>query len=139
MLAHKKKKIAAAPSVDLAKIGAVFTGPPVPLKKGITTDIARRFPKIDDTDLGRAVGRHVNSLAYLRTCIKGAARLDLDGNAAGVVTAEEASYAKSAAIEVGSLEIMTAEREKDYALPSEKGEVKKVEGRPLGRRPSNAV
>jgi ProP effector len=63
-----------------------------PLKIGIDRDLVARGV---DADVIRAgLGSYCRSPAYLLAQRAGAARVDLDGNAAGTVTAEEAASAR---------------------------------------------
>lgn len=75
----------------------VLTGTAHPLKIGIFDDLAARLaddPKVSKTRLRSAVRHYTNSWRYLR-CIKaGAERLDLDGQAAGLVEASHAEHAQ---------------------------------------------
>jgi len=69
-----------------------------PLQKGIKQDLVRRLSTIDTivTDdkacMVKSLAFYVNTAAYHRSVVEGATRIDLDGNPAGVVTAEEAKY-----------------------------------------------
>ena len=64
-----------------------------PLKVGIAADIPARCPAIDRRVLSVALSVYTRRLMYLRGLVAGAARLDLDGNPAGEVTARDAEYA----------------------------------------------
>lgn len=69
-----------------------------PLKKGIKQDLVRRLSTIDTivTDdkacMVKSLAFYVNTASYHRSVVEGATRIDLDGNSAGVVSAEEAKY-----------------------------------------------
>lgn len=69
-----------------------------PLKKGIKQDLVRRLSTIDSivTDdkacMVKSLAYYVNTASYHKSVVDGAVRIDLDGNPAGVVTAEEAKY-----------------------------------------------
>jgi sRNA-binding protein len=71
-----------------------------PLKVGIAGDvIAQCQPAIDKglisaTDLTHALRYYVGNTSYLKACGEGVARVDLDGRIVGVVTADEARYAR---------------------------------------------
>jgi ProP effector len=65
-----------------------------PLKIGIADDLAARLDGVlSRRQLGFALAAHCDSVSYLMNCKIGAERVDLDGNAAGTVTAAEAAYA----------------------------------------------
>lgn len=65
-----------------------------PLKIGIDHDIAVAAAGAITADELKAVLRYyVGNLGYLLACREGAERVDLDGNAAGTVTAAEAAHA----------------------------------------------
>jgi ProP effector len=66
-----------------------------PLKVGIANDLTSKVDgMITPLDVHRALAAYCGSVGYLRHMKAGAARLDLDGNAAGTVTAEEAEQAR---------------------------------------------
>jgi sRNA-binding protein len=72
----------------------VFTGSR-PLKLGIGCDIAAALAgEITKTQLKRALRYYTNNIHYLRACTVGAARVSLDGNACGSVSADEAAHAR---------------------------------------------
>jgi ProP effector len=62
-----------------------------PLKIGIDINLAERG--IDPAVIRHGVGSYCMSVGYLLGQTAGAARVDLDGNVAGTVTAEEAAVA----------------------------------------------
>ena len=65
-----------------------------PLKLGIDHDlVARLGGMVSRSALKRALGIYTSCLEYRATLIEGAARIDLDGNQAGAVTAGEAEHA----------------------------------------------
>jgi ProP effector len=65
-----------------------------PLKLGIDRDLVARLGGIvSRSALKRALGIYTSCLEYRATLIEGAARIDLDGNPAGAVTAGEAEHA----------------------------------------------
>jgi ProP effector len=70
-----------------------FRGPEqakLPLKTGIHRDIKAIAPELSSRDLGTAIAYYVNDYKYRQAMIEGAARVDLDGNAAGIVTKDQA-------------------------------------------------
>jgi ProP effector len=64
-----------------------------PLKVGITTDIRGRCPEFKSRQLGSAINFYTSRLVYLQSMVEGTARIDLDGNPAGEVTARDAAHA----------------------------------------------
>jgi ProP effector len=69
-----------------------------PLKIGIKQDLVKLLSTRDDivtTDkacMVNSLSYYVNSTAYHKSVIEGATRIDLEGNAAGTISAEEAKY-----------------------------------------------
>ncbi|MBV8803373.1 MAG: ProQ/FinO family protein [Gammaproteobacteria bacterium] len=69
-----------------------------PLKIGIKQDLVKRLATMDNIVLGdkacmvSSLAYYVSSPAYHKNAVEGAARVDLDGNAAGFVSVEEAQY-----------------------------------------------
>lgn len=69
-----------------------------PLKKGIKEDLIRRLSTIenivteDKACMVKSLSYYVNTVFYHKTVVTGATRIDLDGQPAGTVTAEEAQY-----------------------------------------------
>jgi ProP effector len=69
-----------------------------PLKTGIKQDLLIRLGSIetividDKACMVKSLAYYVNTATYHKSVVEGAARVDLDGNPAGVVTAEEAKY-----------------------------------------------
>jgi ProP effector len=65
-----------------------------PLKRGIDRDLVARLDGLSSrTALKRVLGGYTACPEYRAKLIEGAARIDLDGNPAGAVTASEAAYA----------------------------------------------
>lgn len=69
-----------------------------PLKKGIKDDLLKRLGAIesivteDKACMVKSLSYYVNTMAYHKSVVAGAERIDLDGQPAGVVTEEEAKY-----------------------------------------------
>lgn len=69
-----------------------------PLKKGIKQDLVKRLSTLenivteDKACMVKSLAYYVNTLSYHKTVVENAERIDLDGNPAGVVSAEEAKY-----------------------------------------------
>jgi ProP effector len=63
-----------------------------PVAIGIRAALAPVVP-FEQSDLEAALKSYVKSDGYLRACVNGAPRLDLNGNIAGEVTASEAEHA----------------------------------------------
>ena len=65
-----------------------------PLKRGIDRDLVARLDDIVSRNaFKRVLGVYTSCSEYRAKLIEGAARIDLDGNAAGAVTASEAEHA----------------------------------------------
>ena len=64
-----------------------------PLKVGIAADIPARCPAVERRVLSVALSVYTRRVMYLQSLVAGAARVDLDGKAAGEVTARDAEYA----------------------------------------------
>lgn len=69
-----------------------------PLKKGIKQDLVKFLSTIDTivtedkACMVKSLTYYVNTAAYLKGVVEGASRIDLQGNVAGIVTADEATY-----------------------------------------------
>lgn len=69
-----------------------------PLKKGIKQDLIKALSTLnniateDKACMVKSLSYYVNMRSYLKNVVEGAIRVDLEGNQAGVVSAEEASY-----------------------------------------------
>ena len=64
-----------------------------PLKIGIHIDLKARCPALSERERSAVLRYYVARPMYLRACVAGAPRIDLDGNACGEVTAAEAQHA----------------------------------------------
>ena len=64
-----------------------------PLKVGIAADIRARCPAVERRVLSVVLSAYAQRVMYLQSVVAGAARVDLDGNPAGEVTARDAEYA----------------------------------------------
>ena len=71
-----------------------FRQPRQPLKIGIHNDIVARHPELRPSLIARALKTYTRSLGYLETLTAGAARIDLEGNPVGTVTAADEEDAK---------------------------------------------
>jgi ProP effector len=70
---------------------SVYEGRRKPLKLGIHQDVLAALEgAITPKELKNALRHYTGNRCYLRRSIAGAARIDLDGNPAGTITAEEA-------------------------------------------------
>lgn len=78
---------------ECAGIAAFDRGVIRPLKLGIHKDIAGRFPDVPLAVLRSFLARYCRQQLYLARSTAGAIRVDLDGQAAGVVTEAEAQNA----------------------------------------------
>ncbi len=69
-----------------------------PLKKGIKEDLLKRLSTLenivteDKACMVKSLSYYVNTQAYHKSVVVNAERVDLDGQPAGIVTAEEAKY-----------------------------------------------
>ena len=69
-----------------------------PLKIGIKQDLVKQLSTLteiavtDKACMVNSLAYYVNSPAYHKSVVAGATRIDLEGNAAGLVTADEANY-----------------------------------------------
>jgi ProP effector len=74
----------------------VYEGRRRPLKLGIHKDILAAVDgALTPLELGKALGAYCSNRVYLSHTRKGAWRLDLDGNPAGGVTADDEAHAKA--------------------------------------------
>src|SRR6478735_1338913 len=94
-----------------------------PLKVGIAADIPARCPAVERRVLSAALSAYARRVMYLRALVAGAARVDLDGNPAGEVTAGDAEYAAAklaetlASREAAAVAAKGGERVKPAAIP----------------------
>ena len=94
-----------------------------PLKVGIAAAIPARCPELEWRVLKMALTAYTGRVMYLRGLVEGAARLDLDGNPAGEVTARDADYAATklarilASREAAAVAAKGGERVKPAAIP----------------------
>jgi ProP effector len=72
-----------------------FGAPKKPLKLGIANDVMARLPEIGFFRLSMALTDYCGGPMYLKQIIEGADRVDLDGQPAGTVDAEQAKHAAS--------------------------------------------
>ena len=86
-----------------------------PLKVGIAADISPRCPAVERRVLSVALSVYTRRVMYLQSLAAGAARVDLDGNPAGEVTARDAEYAAAKLAEI------LASRETKRATAVDKG------------------
>jgi hypothetical protein len=71
-----------------------FGKPKLPLKIGIHEEIFAAAPELPRRSVLYALADYVGGYSYLKAHIEGATRVDLNGEAAGVVTAEDEQYAR---------------------------------------------
>jgi ProP effector len=64
-----------------------------PLKVGIAADLVARCAELDRRELGAVLSAYTQRIMYRKAMVAGAARVDLDGNPAGEVTAADAEHA----------------------------------------------
>ena len=65
----------------------------LPLAIGIHKSLMQRFPEPGKAQVRAALHFHTGTTRYLKALVEGATRLDLEGNAAGEVTAEQEAQA----------------------------------------------
>jgi|SRR5215472_14125298 len=100
--ARQKRHQAAAAAIRLLaefypKCFSIYEERRRPLKLNIHLDIQAALDSaITPAELHRALGTYCSNPIYLGTLRKGAWRLDLNGEPAGVVTADEEAHAKAA-------------------------------------------
>jgi ProP effector len=98
-MSKKRTRAKALIAVLAAKFPKCFAVPDTrrrPLKVGIDADLlAALSGTIPRTDLVRALAMYCSSHGYLERVLNGAWRIDLQGNPAGVVTAEDERHAKA--------------------------------------------
>ena len=87
-----------------------------PLKVGIAADIPARCPAVERRVLSVSLRVYVRRVMYLRGLVAGAARVDLDGNPVGEVTARDA---EDAAVRLA--EILASREAKQAAAVETKG------------------
>ena len=71
-----------------------FRQPGQPLKIGIHNDIIARHPELQPGLIASALRTYTRSVGYLETLKAGAARIDLEGNPVGTVTAADEADAR---------------------------------------------
>jgi len=64
-----------------------------PLKVGIAADLVARGAELDRRQLGAVLSAYTQRIMYRKAMVAGAARVDLDGNPAGEVSAKDAEHA----------------------------------------------
>ena len=96
-----------------------------PLKVGVATDILACCPDLDPRKLGVALAAYTRRVMYLRGLVAGAARVDLDGNVCGEVSAGDAEHAAA----------ILASREARRKPKARRGLRDRRQQRPRNRRP----
>ena len=117
-----------------------------PLKVGIAADIRARCPAVERRVLSVVLSVYTRRVMYLQSLVEGAARVDLDGNPAGEVTARDAEYAAAklaktlASREAAAVAAKDGERVKPAAIPpSPAPPAAKTLKRPVLRLPTSKV
>jgi ProP effector len=64
-----------------------------PLKVGIAADLVPRCAELDRRKLGAVLSAYTQRIMYRKAMLAGAARVDLDGNPVGEVSATDAEHA----------------------------------------------
>lgn len=71
-----------------------------PLKVGIAADLVTRCPELDRRVLSAALSAYARRVMYLKGMVAGAARVDLDGNPVGEVSAKDEEHAAAKLAEI---------------------------------------
>ena len=71
-----------------------------PLKVGIAADLVARCVELDRRKLGAVLSAYTQRIMYRKAMVAGAARVDLDGNPAGEVSASDAAHAAAKLAEI---------------------------------------
>jgi ProP effector len=100
-----------------------------PLACGIHKAIVADAPDLPTSIVSQALAIYVAWLPYMRACIVGAPRIDLNGDPAGVVTEKEAMYAVQ--------RLAARERNRDEGRAEREGAIRKAEE--AGERPRQAA
>ena len=74
--------------------------PHLPLKVGIADDLAECCLALSKRERRLILRAYTGRLMYLRALVAGASRIDLDGNACGEVTADQAEHAAARLAEI---------------------------------------
>jgi ProP effector len=74
-----------------------------PLKIGIAADLQARCPALEWRVLKVALAAYTGRVMYLRGLVAGAARIDLDGNPAGEVSAKDAKDTEYATVKLDEI------------------------------------
>lgn len=91
---YKSRKTAKQILAILAEeFPAVFAAEPKPLKPGFTQDYPST--RLTPREWKRGVAEWVTSETYLKSCVAGSQRIDINGQPSGEVTQKEAKYAKA--------------------------------------------
>jgi ProP effector len=100
------------------KCFSVYQGRRRPLKLKIHLDIQAALDgAITPAELSKALGIYCSNNVYLGHTRKGAWRLDLDGNPAGIVTADEEAHARATLAGIRAKQEARAVTAKAAALP----------------------
>jgi ProP effector len=91
-----------------------------PLKVGIAADLVARCAELDRRKLGAVLSAYTQRIMYREAMVAGPARIDLDGNPAGEVSAADAEHAAAKLAEtLSSRRARRAERfAKEPAVPA---------------------
>lgn len=124
MRQKREQAIAAAIALlaeTFSKCFSVYQERRHPLKIGIDRDILTALDGvITPVELHRAVGFYCANTVYLGHTRTGAWRLDLDGEPAGVVTADEEAHAKAALVKIKAKKEARAAAAKTQSQPAKR-------------------
>jgi sRNA-binding protein len=90
---ERRKEAEEAGKLIRAKFPLCFTTPKRPLKIGISDDLRAQLPDMKFGLIKHVVNYYTDEYEYQACLTDGAERLDLEGNAVGRVTLQEARYA----------------------------------------------
>lgn len=100
-----------------------------PLKKGIKQDLVKRLSTMetivteDKACMVKSLSYYVNTAAYHKNMTEGIMRVDLDGNPAEAVTAEEAKYS----FDKNQAKMLARQNQKAGVKPQQTKEIKEAE------------
>jgi ProP effector len=135
----------AALNILVERFPRAFTSPPRPLKIGITKDLiaAARSDAISAQAIRDAIAIWCRRPSYLEAQVEDAARIDIDGNPTGTVTADQAAGVKQR-LEWKAAQASERALEKESARKAEQeakvaARSKQAAAKVLGEKPKREV